>query len=93
MSNDHAHNDEPNTMYIGGLLASGLMIGFGIVHLYFSFGWEGGPLNQDFGGVGFSGLDNLSLLPASNYSIGMIVAGVIDMVWLNANAWKRTDGY
>jgi len=93
MSNEHAHNDEPNMMYVVGLIAGGLCLGFGIMSLYYSFGWDGGPLNQDLAGAGFSGLDNLGLLSASNYSIGMIVAAVIGMIWLNARAWERTDGY
>ena len=40
-----------------------------------------------------SGIDNLGLLPAADYSIGLVVAGVLVLVVLNAGAWRRTGGY
>jgi hypothetical protein len=75
------------------LVPAGLLLATGIVLMYYSFGWDGGPLNQDIGGVGFSGLDNLALQWGSSFSFGLVAAGLLAMVWLNANAWKHTDGY
>ncbi len=75
------------------LVPAGVCVGAGIVLLYYSFGWDQGWLNQDLAGAGFTGLDNIGPLPAVNYSIGLIVLGVVAMVFLNANAWKYTDGY
>ena len=84
-----------NLVYIIGLLGGGLVLGFGIKSLYGSFGWAGGTLNGEgaFRTIGFSGVDNIGLLPAADYSIGMVVAGVLALVVLNATAWKRTGGY
>lgn len=89
------HSDTPSdgsTTYLL-LVPAGLCLGTGIMLLYYSFGWEGGHLNQDLAGAGFTGLDNLGLLSAADISFGLIVLGLISMVALNANAWKYTDGY
>jgi hypothetical protein len=86
-------NTAGHPLYTALLPIGGLLLGFGLVSLYYSFGWEGGPLNQDLAGVGFTGLDNIGRLGAADYSIGMVVAGVITMVFLNAGAWRKTDGY
>ena len=50
-------------------------------------------LNTSIAAVGNTGLDNLQLLPAANYSFGLIVLGVIVMVALNHFAWRYTSGY
>ena len=50
-------------------------------------------MNQRISAVGYSGLDDLRFLSASDYSFGMVVAGVLILVFLNAGAWKRTGGY
>lgn len=86
-------NEQGNIVYLIGLLAGGLCLGFGLLSLLYSFGAPFGSLNQHFEIVGFSGLDDLWLLPAADYSIGFIVAGLMAMVLLNATAWKRTGGY
>ncbi|MCB9681438.1 MAG: hypothetical protein H6733_08190 [Alphaproteobacteria bacterium] len=75
------------------LVAGGLCLGFGIVNLFYSFGWPGGDMNSNFALVGFSGLDNIELLPASNYSIPLVVIGGIMLIIVNAGAWKKTGGY
>jgi len=84
---------EGSLVYLVGLLAGGLTLGFGIRSLYWSFGVPGTELNQSLDTMGNTGLDNLQLLDAANYSIGMIVLGVIVMVALNNFAWRYTDGY
>ncbi len=88
-------DNDGNLVYVIGLIAGGLTLGFGVRSLYGSFGWPGGPLNGEgaFKSVGFSGIDNIALLPPADYSIGMVVAGVLVLVVLNASAWKRTGGY
>lgn len=87
------HNERGNVAYMVLLLVFGLVLGFGLTSLLWSFGYAEGPLNQNLSSVGASGIDNLWLLRAADYSIGMIVAGATIMVLLNATAWKRTGGY
>jgi hypothetical protein len=91
-----SHADTDNTSqvaYIAGFIIGGLCLGFGIRSLYLSFGWDRGCLNCDLANVGFSGLDNIGLLAAADYSIGLIVLGILVLVGLNAGAWRRTHGY
>lgn len=76
-----------------GLVPAGLLLGTGLLLLYYSYGWTVGPLNQHIGLAGFTGLDNLGPQPLIGASIGCIVLGLAMMVGLNANAWKHTDGY
>ena len=75
------------------LVPAGLCLGFGLVMLYYSYGWSVGPLNQNIGQAGFTGLDNLGPTGSIGLSIGSIVLGLAIMVGFNANAWKHTDGY
>jgi hypothetical protein len=89
-----SQESDGNVVYLFGLLAGGLILGFGLRSLYWSFGWrEDSCLNCDFTSIGFTATDNLGLLPAADYSIGMVVAGVLVLVVLNASAWRRTGGY
>ena len=88
-----APEGEASLVYILGLITAGLTLGFGLLSLYWSFGLPHSALNQALATVGFSGLDNVQLLPAANYSFGLIVLGVIVMVALNHFAWRYTDGY
>jgi len=87
------HTNAPGQMKYLALVPAGVLLASGILLLYYSFGWDGGPLNQDIGGVGYSGLDNLALQWGADFSFGFIAFGLIIMVALNANAWKHTDGY
>jgi hypothetical protein len=90
----HTSDREGSLVYLVGLLAGGLILAFGLRSLYWSFGWSGAEcLNCDLSSVGSSGVDNLGLLPAADYSIGLVVAGVLVLVVLNAGAWRRTGGY
>ena len=99
MGDDTYANEDGNIVYLFGLIGSGVLLGAGIVGLYYSFGYDAGqeafrtPLNSDLGSVGFSGLDNIGLLGAGEFSIAFIVAGILCMVVLNRNAWKSTGGY
>ncbi len=92
-------NEDGNIVYLFGLIGAGVLLGTGIVGLFYSFGFDAGqesyrtPLNTDFAQVGFSGLDNIGLLTAGEFSIGLVVAGLLIMVVLNASAWKSTGGY
>ena len=43
--------------------------------------------------IGSTALDNVGLLPAADYSIVLIVAGLALMVFLNSRAWRYTAGY
>ena len=91
MSDETTPTDGSPTFLL--LVPAGLSLGIGIVLLYYSFGWEDGWLNQNLAGAGFTGLDNIGPLSAIDFSLGFIVLGLITMVFLNANAWKYTDGY
>lgn len=93
MSQTGEYNEQGNILYMAGLLAAGISLGFGLIGLLFSFGYEGGPINQTLSEVGFSAIDNLTFLSAADYSFGFIVFGALVMVVLNATAWKRTGGY
>ena len=86
-------DSDASLVFIIGLITAGLTLGFGLRSLYWSFGLPHSAQNQQLALVGFSGLDNVSLLPAANYSFGLIVLGVIVMVTLNHFAWRYTDGY
>lgn len=85
--------DDVHPLHLGLFLVGGLCTGFGILSLAWSFGYEGGPVNQHLGEVGYTAMDNLSLLPAADYSIFLLVVGVCCLVIANATAWKETDGY
>ncbi|TNE92875.1 MAG: hypothetical protein EP330_00400 [Deltaproteobacteria bacterium] len=78
--------------YMAGYLVGGLTTGFGIMGLYDSFGWVGGPLNSDFAQIGFTGIDNISRLAASDWSIVLLVVGVVTLVITNSRAWRDTVG-
>ena len=94
MADSHAtKNSEASLVYIVGVITAGLTLGFGIRSLYWSFGMPANELNLALDVVGANGLDELQLLPAANYSIGLIVLGVTLMVALNHAAWRYTDGY
>ncbi len=86
--------EDGNPLYIAGIPLGGLVLGLGVVSLYWSFGLESGELlNQNISSSGWTALDNLSLLPAADYSVGLVVLGVALLVFLNATAWRRTSGY
>jgi hypothetical protein len=83
------------------LIVGGLCIGAGMINMYYSFGWAQGttnsnariPMNTDVAGVGFSGLDNISLLSSSALAIPLVAVGIFMMVIANRTAWRQTDGY
>ena len=83
----------PNWKFILLYLVGGGCLGSGLLFLYWSFGWESGPLNSDFAAIGFSGLDNIAFLDSSNFSIGLVICGLLCLVVANMDAWKETDGY
>lgn len=77
-----------------GWIFGGLCLALGFVLLYYSFGSSvPGDLNGNFHDVGFSALDNIALKPAADFSFGLLAAGALTMVFLNATAWKSTGGY
>ena len=86
--------EQSNLDYVVGMVSGGLVLGFGLRSLYWSFGWADGEcLNCDIARSGWTGIDNLGLLPAADYSIGLVVLGVMMLIVLNATAWRRTGGY
>jgi hypothetical protein len=99
MSDDTYANEDGNVVYLFGLIGAGMLLGTGIVGLYYSFGFDAGqesfrtPMNSNLTEVGFSGLDNIGLLTAGEFSIGLVFAGILAMVILNRTAWKSTGGY
>jgi hypothetical protein len=97
MASETTTEEDGGLLHIFLLLGGGLCIGFGVVNLYFAFGYEVDGervgLNQDLTSVGFSGLDNISRLAAADFAIPMIIVGVVLMIIANATAWKKTGGY
>ncbi|MCB9676614.1 MAG: hypothetical protein H6737_15970 [Alphaproteobacteria bacterium] len=93
MSDHSAENEVGNIKYALGLLGGGLCLGFGILLLWYSFGYPGGGMANNLNRIGFSGLDNIHMLDAADFSIGMIVVGALTMIFLNAGAWRDTNGY
>ena len=83
------------------LIAGGVCTGAGMVNLYYSFGWAQGhsssnariPMNTDLSSLGFTGLDNISLLSSSSLAIPLVIVGVAMMVMANSTAWRQTGGY
>lgn len=100
MSEPHDTQNQPATevserfpAHVALFILGGLCVGAGLMSLYYSFGWPVGPLNSDFAGTGFSGLDNIASLDASDYSIPLLVIGLICLIYGNAIAWRYTGGY
>jgi hypothetical protein len=97
-----AQKDEDTTVtHLILLIGGGMFTGIGIINLYYSFGWAQGswratarvPMNADLSGIGFTGLDNISLLNVSSFSIPLLIVGVLMLVMSNATSWRKTGGY
>ncbi len=88
-----ADRDHGTPAYLALYVVGGLCTGAGILSMAFSLGWEGGDLNTNFEEVGFSAVDNLSLLPLADFAIPILVCGIVLLVMANAFSWKETDGY
>lgn len=93
MSTENHTPENANLLYVFGLLGGGLTVGFGAVALYYSFGYAEGEMAQNLDRLGASGLDDIGLLGAADYSIGLVIIGALVMIFLNAGAWRRTNGY
>ena len=85
--------DTGNALFTALYLIGGLLCGGGILNLYYSFGAGGHDLNGNFQAVGFSGLDNIAMLPLGTTSFGLIAAGIVCLVFANSRSWKETNGY
>ena len=93
-ANEHdVHAPESHGLHLALLLVGGLCLGFGVINLIQSFGWTGGDINSNFALVGFRGFEEVGLLPASTYSLGLVAVGAVCLIVANATAWKQTDGY
>ena len=94
MTAEHpAPTNDTQPAHLALFVLGGLCLGTGIVNLYWSFGAPTGPLNGDYRAVGFTGLDNLMSFAASDYSIPLVVVGLVCLVYGNSIAWKHTGGY
>lgn len=94
---DH-HDDTParselHPLHLFLIPAGGLILGAGVLNLYYSFGWVGGDMNSDLAQIGFNGLDNIAALPMSSISIPLIAVGALMLIIANVTAWRETDGY
>lgn len=94
----HDHHDDKRAngvhpLHIGLFLFGGLCVGVGILNLYWSFGAPSGDLNLNVAQIGFSGLDDITTLPPVDYSIPLVVLGLLSLVYANAIAWRHTGGY
>ena len=93
LSDAHVQPAQPSNVHYLLLLLGGLLLGTGLVNLYWSFGDPNNDLNGNAAEVGWSALDDISLLPSADLAIPLIFAGVGTMVFLNARAWRYTGGY
>lgn len=93
MSEQHTEATPNFTAHFFLFLLGGLCLGAGLLTLYWSFGWPGGPLNSNFALVGFNGLDNITALDPSDYSIPLVVVGLSCLIFGNSIAWRYTGGY
>lgn len=94
----HTPENEFHPLHLGLLLFGGLTLGTGLLNLYYAFGrecpsGEACGMNENFAVVGFSGLDNIALLPPSQFAIPMVVVGAVCLIFANATAWRETNGY
>ena len=83
----------PSNLHYLLLLAGGLLVGLGVVSMYYTFGNPTTDLNGNLLLVGNTALDDIKLLPAADYSFALIAAGLALMVSLNSRAWRYTGGY
>ena len=89
---DHSHAQPTNTHYLL-LLVGGLLVGLGVVNLYFAFGHPDSDLNGNAKIMGFTAIDNIQILPPAGIAFALIAAGAGTLVFLNARAWRYTAGY
>jgi hypothetical protein len=86
--------DELHPLYLSLFLIGGACVATGILNLYWSFGYEGGSVSEHISEVGFTALDNVAWpLQNAQFSIPLVVVGLLCLVFANATAWKDTDGY
>lgn len=92
-----------HSMHLILLVVGGLLLGTGILNLYFSFGFglpESVPAhdvrdldyNQHLDIVGFNGFDNLAMLDTGFWALPLVITGAILLIVANATAWERTEG-
>ncbi len=84
---------KPSNLHYLALLLGGLLLGAGVVNLYWAFGRPDGDLNTNFLVTGWSALDDIQVLPRADLAIPLLFAGVGILVFLNARAWRYTGGY
>ncbi len=91
------HDDTPATkshaVHFALYILGGLCVGIGLLNLYWSFGYPEGSLNTQLTTVGFSGLDNIMALGPADYSVPLVVIGLMCLIYGNVIAWKHTGGY
>lgn len=85
--------NELHPFHLAMLLLGGVCTGTGILNLYWSFGRADAEFNGDFRKIGFSALDDVSLLSHGQFALPLIAFGVLLLVTANATAWRETDGY
>ena len=91
---DAPHDEQFLPLHFGLFIFGGVSLGIGILFLFWSFGFDGGAINQNISSVGYSATDNIGFLPSSDIvAIPLIVLGLFSMVFGNATAWRSTGGY
>ncbi len=90
---DDAARDELHPLHLGLYLIGGLSAGTGVLNMAYSFGYADGDMNQNISKIGASGLSQISMLPAADYAIPLLVVGVLCLSLANTTAWRETDGY
>lgn len=78
-------------MYVvgGTCAAAGIMTG-----VLGGFGMPNGqPTATQISGLGFDGIDNLTIYPAGYAALGLVFVGIALLVAANSTAYKETEGY
>ncbi len=72
----------------------GVLTGSGVVALLWGFSSDTGQaMHTSFSKLGYTGLDQMTINDTGACGLTMIGIGLAMMIYGNATAWKKTDGY
>lgn len=72
----------------------GVLTGSGVVSLLWGFSADTGEaMHTSFSKLGYTGLDQMTITDTGACGLAMIAVGMAMLIYGNATAWKKTDGY
>ena len=72
----------------------GILTGSGVISLLWGFQADTGEgMSVSFSRLGYTGLDQMVLTDVGCTGLCMIVVGLAMLIYGNATAWKKTNGY